>query len=115
MGSCINSEIINGVRIVELCPRIDIHNVFEVEDEMISLANKEPTKIIIDFTKVEYFGSNGIRILILTRRILDQKGGRLLLASLNPFVIKILRAVDILDIFEVKSSRDSALAEFNNS
>lgn len=115
MKSGINTEIISGIRIVELCPRIDVHNVFEVEDEMIALARKDENKIIVDFSRVEYFGSNGIRILMLTRRILDERGGRMLLVGLNSFVTKILRAVDMLDIFEVKNDRETALEELTNS
>ena len=113
MKSGIKSEIRDGVRILSLCPRIDVHNVFEVEDEMITLVKEEPAKIVIDFSDVEYFGSNGIRILMLTRRILDEKGGKMCLACLNPFVTKILRAVDMLDIFAIESDLDSAVTLLN--
>ena len=115
MKSGINSEVLNGVRVIELCPRIDVHNVFEVEDEMIALAKEDPNRMIVDFARVEYFGSNGIRILMLSRRILDERGGRMLLIGLNSFVTKILRAVDMLDIFEVKKDRESAFKELANS
>lgn len=115
MKSGITTTIEDGVRIISLCPRIDVHNVFEVEDEMIQMVKQEPSLIVVDFSHVEYFGSNGIRILMLSRRILDERGGKMVLACLNPFVTKILRAVDMLDIFDIQSDLNSAQAFLKNS
>lgn len=102
----------DGVRIIELCPRIDIHNVFEVEEEITSLIDPAHLKVVIDFAGVEYFGSNGIRILMLCKRKLEKLGGKLVLVRLSPFVVKILTAIDLLEIFTIHETVDDALRAF---
>ncbi len=101
------------IRIITLSHRIDIHNVFEVEEELVNLIQPKNLKVIIDFKKVEYFGSNGIRILMLAKRKLENFGGELILVNITGFVHKILSAVDLLEIFKISPDIDSAIKQFS--
>lgn len=105
----IHYEDVDGVRIIELCTRIDIHNVFSVEETLTKLANAKNMKVIIDFSRIEYFGSNGIRLLMLTKRKLDRLGGQLVLSNMSSFVIKILKAIDLYELFTILPDRAAAM------
>lgn len=100
---------IDNIRIIELCPRINIHNVFDVEEQITGLIDADHKLIVIDFSKVEYFGSNGIRILMLARRKLDKLGGDMVLVELSQFVVKILKAIDLVDIFKIMDSKEEGI------
>lgn len=97
------------VRVIRLCRRIDIHNVFDVEEELLSAVDEQHTRIMMDFQNVEYFGSNGIRTVMLAKKKLDQMGGRMVLVNLDNFVRKILQAVDLLDVFDLADSEEDAI------
>mgnify|MGYP001345728185 CR=1 FL=1 len=107
----IRHEDVDGVRIIELCTRIDIHNVFSVEETLTQLIDEGHTRVIIDFSRIEYFGSNGIRLLMLAKRKLDHLGGRLVLASMSSFVVKILKAIDLYELFTILPDRAAAMDE----
>ncbi|HOG63964.1 MAG TPA: STAS domain-containing protein [Spirochaetota bacterium] len=111
----IQHEDIQGVRVIELCTRIDIHNVFAVEETLTQLIDEGHTKVIIDFSRIEYFGSNGIRLLMLAKRKLDHLGGRLVLSSMSSFVVKILKAIDLYELFTILPDRASALEELQTN
>lgn len=102
------------IRIITLCPRIDIHNVFDVEEQVLGLLEAEHPLVVFDFSRVEYFGSNGIRIVMLAKRTLEKMGGRLVLAGLNQFVIKILKAIDLMELFSVEDNVEDAVNELQN-
>lgn len=110
----IRHEDVNGVRIIELCTRIDIHNVFAVEETLTELIDQDHSKVIIDFSRIEYFGSNGIRLLMLAKRKLDHLGGRLILSNMNSFVVKILKAIDLYELFTILPDRAAAMAELGS-
>jgi len=109
----IEKKDIGDIRVIVLCPRIDIHNVFDVEEQITGMIDDSHTKVIIDFKDVEYFGSNGIRILMLAKRKLEKMDGKMILASLNSFVIKILKAIDLIDIFTIKPNEEEAIKELS--
>ena len=105
----IHHEDTRGVRVIELCARIDIHNVFAVEETLTGLIDETHDRVIIDFSRIEYFGSNGIRLLMLAKRKLDHFGGHLVLVNMSPFVIKILKAIDLYELFSIMPDRATAL------
>lgn len=103
-----------NIRIITLCPRIDIHNVFDVEEQVLGQLETAHPLVVFDFSKVEYFGSNGIRIVMLAKRTLEKMGGRLVLATLNQFVIKILKAIDLMELFTVEDNVEDAVTELKS-
>ena len=93
---------------IKLCARINIHNVFDVEEQITGLIDDKTQNVVFNFESVEYFGSNGIRILMLAKRKLDKIGGRMILVNMNTFVLRILKAIDLVDIFEILPDLKSA-------
>jgi anti-anti-sigma factor len=101
-------------REIILCPRINIHNVFDVEEQITEMIDDTSKNIVFNFKDVEYFGSNGIRILMLAKRKMDKTGGRMILVHMNNFVMRILKAIDLVDIFEILPDLDSAAKDLES-
>ena len=112
-----NIEIkdINDVRVIKLCERIDIHNVFDVEEEIMESLDNNISQVIFNFDKVEYFGSNGIRILMLAKKNMDKIHGEMALVCVNQFVLKILKAIELIDLFTILDSEEDAMEFFTKS
>ena len=71
----IQHEDIQGVRVIELCTRIDIHNVFAVE-ETLTRSSTKAHKGHHDFSRIELWQQRNPS-LMLAKRKLDHLGGRL--------------------------------------
>ncbi|WP_456060304.1 STAS domain-containing protein, partial [Brachyspira pilosicoli] len=83
-----------------------------IESELDALIESGSINLILEISKVEYLSSSGIRVFINMMRKIKDKNGRLVLASVPDVIKKILKTVDLEDLFEVFDSVDDALATF---
>jgi anti-anti-sigma factor len=68
------------------------------------------SRLVIDLTGVDYVSSAGLRVLLLAAKSLEESGGRLALAGLNPSVKQVFALSGLLKIFTVEADAESALA-----
>jgi len=60
------------------------------------------TDIIIDFEKIEYVSSGGLRVLLNTEQEMEECGGSLKVIHVNDAVMEILRLVGFTDILTIE-------------
>ena len=70
-------------------------------------------KLIIDFADVPYIDSTGLGFLAGARVTSQNAGARIVLASLNPHVRRILDDVNLTQFFVVSASEAAAIALLN--
>jgi anti-sigma B factor antagonist len=70
-------------------------------------------KLIVDFTGVPYIDSTGLGFLAGARVTVQNAGARIVLASLNPHVRKILNDVNLTQFFVIADSEDAAMTLLN--
>ena len=58
-------------------------------------------EVSMDFTKVEYISSGGIRVLLATEQQLERRGGGLTLIHVNDTIQEILKMLGFLDLVTV--------------
>jgi anti-sigma B factor antagonist len=72
-------------------------------------------KLVIDFADVPYIDSTGLGFLAGTRVTAEGAGVRLVLASLNAHVRKILEEVKLAPFFTIVKDEDAALARLSEA
>ncbi len=59
------------------------------------------TKLLVDFDKLEYISSVGLRVLLSTMKKLKKAGGKLHLAGMNPTVKEVFDISGFSNIFTI--------------
>lgn len=104
-------EKIDDVVVVKLNGRIDVQSALELEKQMNEILNVH-NKVVFDFQDVQHLSSSGIRVLISSfRRATANKGG-IKLANVGQPIRKILKLVDLENLFNYYDSVEDAVKDF---
>ena len=58
--------------------------------------------ITMDFSRVDYISSGGLRVLLSTEQLLEERGGELRLIHVNRHIIDIFEMVGFMDVVKVE-------------
>jgi anti-anti-sigma factor len=95
---------------VKLSGSLDIAGAGQIDQPFAAITAKN-NRVIVDFSKVSFLASIGIRILVKAARAIGSRGGRLVVYNLNPDARKVLRSTGIDAIIPTMSDEASAIAE----
>lgn len=74
--------------------------------------NNGDTRIVLDLAEVPMIDSSGIGVLMKSLASARQRGGNIKLVNPSKFAVQTLRMVGLLNLFEVFSDADAAVASF---
>ncbi|MBO6092282.1 MAG: STAS domain-containing protein [Oscillospiraceae bacterium] len=60
--------------------------------------------VTMDFTEVEYITSGGLRVLLATDQILEDRGGNLRVIHVNEHILEVFQLVGFMEIVDVEES-----------
>lgn len=110
----LKTKKVDNVIIVYLAGRLDVHLSAEIEKEINSIIQREPTAhLLLNLKEVEYMSSSGLRIFVSTMRILKETKRKLKLAEMNNAVKKIFEVVELMDMFDIFDTEDEGLKSFD--
>lgn len=104
----IKIEEMHQKKIVRLQGKIDAMTTPILEKKIMPLLETE-TKILMDFSKVDYLSSAGMRFLLTASRKLKGKGGLLVVFGLNDEVTEIIKMSGFERILMLCPDEPSAL------
>lgn len=111
-SSISHTDNANGIRTIGLIGRLDMDGAEAVETTMENLTATEGLHVVADLTRVSFLASAGIRVLIKAARMLNQRGGRLVLVlGNNPQVRETLGFTGIMMVIPSFDTRDQAERE----
>lgn len=100
------------IYVVEIDGRIDAHTAPAVEKELNALQQQNISKMIIDFSNVNYISSGGLRVFLTALKWSRAHNGDLKLAHLEPNVEKIFKLAGFTKIFNIIPDLDRAIHAF---
>lgn len=100
------------VHIVEIEGRIDAKTAADIENELNALKEKQAVKIIVDFSRVNYISSGGLRVFLSALKWAKAGNGDLKLVNMEQNVEKIFKLAGFTKIFNILPDIDSALSVF---
>lgn len=106
----IHEERKGKASIFYLVGRLDSSTSPEVEKKIDEQLSQDILHIILDLTKLDYISSAGLRILVHCHKVLEKRGGRILLAGVQKPIENILYVTGFLPYFKLYDSTDQALA-----
>ena len=99
-----------GIRLIELTGRLDIVGTGEIETRFTGYCSGDKVEVIVDLSGVDFLASIGIRLLVLTAKSVNRRGGRMVLLDPAPDVFHILDLAGIQSIIPVYTEMESAQA-----
>jgi anti-sigma B factor antagonist len=99
-----------GKTVLSINGRIDTSTAAELEQAINKEIGLGKRQILLDFSRVSYISSSGLRVLLATAKKLKNPGDKFGICSLSPEVLKVLRLAGFTSIFSIYSSEGEALA-----
>jgi stage II sporulation protein AA (anti-sigma F factor antagonist) len=91
---------------------LDETNTPAVGDELLALVERRrPQTLLVDFANVAFLSSTMLGLLLVVRKALQARGGRLVLCHLNPQVYEVFEATRLHLLFEVRRDGPGSSAE----
>ncbi len=81
--------------------RIDTLSAPELEDYLRSILKKDNTQIVVDFAKVDYISSAGLRTFLIIKKLAEAKNKKLILQNMNQRVKQVFDITGFTSMFEV--------------
>lgn len=101
-----------GNMIIRCEGRLDATSSPQLEAALNALVEKKQSKIAIDFEKVDYLSSAGMRLLLSMTKRLKTEGGKLVLCSIHDDVMGIIRMAGFEQILNIYGTEQEAMQSF---
>jgi anti-anti-sigma factor len=98
----------NGIRVVKLEGKMDIHGVSQVSEEFGSTVEEQTKQIVVDMSAVSFMASLGMRTLMITARSVNGKGGKMVLLNPQPLVKEALMTAGIDRLIPIYDDLETA-------
>lgn len=99
---------INGVVVVAAVGAVDMLTAPQLQEVIDAVAERKPAGLIIDMTEVDFLGSAGMQVLMVTRNRL-YKDTRLAVVADGPATSRPLKITGVADYIDLFSTLDVAL------
>ncbi len=101
-----------GKTVLSINGRIDTSTAPELEQAINKEIKPGNREILLDFSRVSYISSGGLRVLLATAKKLKDPGDKFGICSLSPEVLKVITLTGFASIFSIYPSEGEALASW---
>jgi stage II sporulation protein AA (anti-sigma F factor antagonist) len=91
---------------------LDSGNVHRFEAVVMRHINNGERRLIVDFNRLDFVSSAGLRVFVIAARALKADNGRIVLCDMKHHVEDVFRVSGIYRIIAIKASRQEALDAF---
>lgn len=96
----INKTIQDSTLIIALEGRLDTTTAPKLEAEL-KQSIADNTELILDFTKLEYLSSAGLRVLLAAQKIMN-KQGKMVIRGVNDVISEVFEVTGFADILTIE-------------
>jgi sigma-B regulation protein RsbU (phosphoserine phosphatase) len=108
----LETKTVGAVSLVQCDGKLDTNTSTEAQEYLVRLIEGGASKILIDFGKVDFVSSAGLRVLLATAKRLSGSGGSLRVCGLNETVNEVFEFSGFSTILSVFPSEAEALEGF---
>jgi anti-anti-sigma factor len=105
----------DGVIAVVPAGRIDTTSAPALEEHLNALLAGGARRVVVDFSRVDYISSAGLRVMLLVARRMKDSNGRLALCAFPEPVRQVFQLAGFLPLFTVCASQDIAMGQLAGS
>lgn len=103
----------DGILVLYVSGRLDAVSSPQLEKKVMAAIDAEDSsKVLMDFEKVEYLSSAGMRLLLSTTKKMKNKNGKFVICSITEPVIEVIKMAGFDHILNIRANENEALKEF---
>ena len=102
----------DGIVIVEFEGKLDTQTAPDAEKALAELIDQGSSKLLVNFGKLDYISSIGLRVLLATAKRLNTHQGEMRICALNEFVHDVFEISGFAKIFKICANEAEALDNF---
>ena len=104
-----HSDVGDNLRKIVITGRLDVIGTESVADELEKLAAAPKKGVVVDLSSLKFLASLGIRALLQSAKVVEERGGRLVLVvGANSQVAMSLEATGVSDLLPMFKSNGEA-------
>ena len=107
-----NVKETNGVSVIAIGGRLDTQTAPDAQRKFAELINNGADKLLINFEKLDYISSAGLRSLLFAAKQMKSKSGEIRVCSLNDTVTEVFEISGFMTILNVSNNETEALSKF---
>lgn len=108
----ITVDEVGDIRVVRIAGNLDTQTSPVTEEQLTQLIQDGATKILLDFEKLNYISSSGLRVLLVAHKRLEGNSGQVRICNPNTMVREVFDTSGFSEIFSVYGSQAEALDGF---
>lgn len=105
----INIEDHEGIKVLRLHGELTGDEEHALVETIAELIEEDNLRVVVDLAQVTFMNSAGLGDLVRVAAQVNTREGRMMLASLSPFVEGVLRSTNLDRFFEVADTVDKAV------
>jgi len=105
-------ETSGAQRIIALEGQLNSANAAAAEADILAVVGQGERQLVLDFSRLDYISSAGLRLVLVVAKRLKKEGGQLVLCGMQPNIREVFEISGFLAILDVVGSRAEALARF---
>jgi anti-sigma B factor antagonist len=103
------------VNIVSISGRLDASSASELEARLNSLLDSARSRLVVDFTKLDYISSSGLRVLLAALKKARRQQGDVKLSCLKPGIKEVFDIAGFSQLFTIVDTPEAAQSSFTES
>jgi stage II sporulation protein AA (anti-sigma F factor antagonist) len=103
----------NDISVVSPQGRLDSVTSTNFERDLLAYIESGATRVLIDFSKLDYISSAGLRSVLLAAKRIRASGGRMSLCSLNHQIAEVFDISGFSSILDIQPSYDAAVTRLS--
>jgi anti-sigma B factor antagonist len=100
------------VLVVAAQGRLDASSAGELQDKLLASIDSGETRILLDFTELDYISSAGLRILLVAAKRLKEGKGQFAICGLTDNVASVFKISGFDSIIQIFPNQGTALASY---
>jgi len=109
----LSDKTIGNVIVVSMTGRLDAYAANDAERRLDSLISANQVRLVVDFAKLDYISSSGLRVLLAALKKARKQQDDIRLAALQPYVKEVFDIAGFTQLFKLFDKTDDAVTSFN--
>lgn len=105
----VSAPVADHLLVVALVGALDYTNADRLRQDLEAALGEGHRELVLDLGGLDFCDSTGIRILLSVRKLLQERGGGVTLASLNARLSRIFRLTGLIRAFAVEPGLEEAI------
>src|SRR4051795_9934677 len=100
-------------RVLAAAGEIHVSTAPRFQERLNAAMGEGKTKLVLDFSRVEFIDSTGLSVLLNALRRLSRRNGTLSIVCTNPTVLRLFEITRLDTTFDIVATREEALAHLS--